>query len=74
MLQAQLEAPKFTTPKILAFSAIVDLIQDTLSSEVLVSTDLLPPKREGMVRAFEACINDFVHLSSSAEKIIWHYR
>ena len=43
-LQAQLKAPRSSTPKVMAFNAIVDHIRKTIPTEVLLNTDS-PQKR-----------------------------
>ena len=46
LLQAQLEAPKYSTLKLSAFNAVVELIVEILFPEILVTTDSLQ-KGEG---------------------------
>ena len=43
-LQAQLQAPQSSLPKLTTFNAIVELVKDTLPTEVLITTDS-PQKR-----------------------------
>ena len=45
LLQAPLQAPPSATPKVAAFNAIVDLVKDTVSTEVLVA--MQSPQKKG---------------------------
>ena len=51
-LQAQLQGHQSSIPKVTAFSAIVDLVKDTLPTEMLVSTES-PEKRHSFFGGFD---------------------
>ena len=65
-LQAQLQAPPSTTPKVMAFNAIVDLIKDTIQTEVLVQTQ--SPQKRGRGEASRV----FKPQTEPIQQLPWH--
>ena len=65
-LQAQLQAPPSTTPKVTAFNAIVVLIKDNLPTEILVQTQ--SPQKRGRGEASGV----FEPQTDPIQQLPWH--
>ena len=65
-LQAQLQAPQSSMSKITAFNAVVELIKDTLPTDILVATDSTQKRGSG------ECWGLFEPQTEQIAQLPWH--